>query len=130
MFLFCILHRFVYYQNIKMAAKLKEVFQRFYVELVRALPINDAVFVAKLYSYQLLDHDLKSEIEALTTTIEKSQHFLDKSIYPSIDTDDHKRFDNLLIVMETSDDTSVIELAKMIRSSLRKRSMETYGRCL
>ena len=97
---------------------------------MRALPINDAVFVAKLYSYQLLDHNLKSEIEALTTTIEKSQHFLDRSIYPSIDTDDHKRFDNLLIVIETSDDTLVIELAKMIRSSLRKRPMETYGRCL
>ena len=100
-----------------------EVFKKFYSKLVKTLPMNDAIFIAELYSRDLLPGDLKEQIASLATRADKATHLLDHVIKPSVTGDDVGNcFDELLNVMEDNDHQGVKELAKLIRTSLRERS--------
>ena len=104
------------------------VFKQFYYKLVEALPMNDATFVAKLYSHDLLSRELKNELNLLQkTSAVKATIFLDSVIEPSVTSDGDKSFDKLLNVMEDSECLSVKELANQIRVSMRKRSNSDHG---
>ena len=104
-----------------------EVFKEFYSKLVKTLPVNDAIFMAELYSCDLLSDDLKEHIESLTTKGRKATCFLDDVIKPSVISDIGSSFDKLLNVMEDSEYQSVKELAEQIRTSVRKRSNSDNG---
>ena len=95
-----------------------KIFQQFYPELVQTLPMGDAIFMAILYSRDLLPGNLKEHIESLPTSVDKSSHFLDHVIKPSVNSGDASRFDELLNVMEDSEYQGVKELAKLIRDSI------------
>ena len=95
-----------------------KVFQQFYLKLVKTLPMNDVIFMAGLYSRDLLPDDLKEHVESLATSAKKASYFLDHVIKPSITIGDARRFDNLLNVMEDSEYQGVKELAKLIRDSI------------
>ena len=95
-----------------------EIFQKFYFKLVKTLPMNDVIFMAKLYSRGLLHGDLKEAIQSLPTSVNKSSYFLDNAIKPSLTYDDASGFDVLLNIMEDSEYESVKELAKLIRHSI------------
>ena len=73
-----------------------KVFQKFYSKLVKTLPMNDVIFIAELYSRDLLSNDLKEHIESLSTSARKASYFLDHVIKPSVTSS----FDKLLNVME------------------------------
>ena len=73
-----------------------EVFKEFYSKLVKTLPMNDAIFIAELYSRDLLSDDLKEHIELLTTEGRKVMYFLDHVIKPSVTSDGVSSFDKLL----------------------------------
>ena len=105
-----------------------EVFKKFYLKLVKGLPMDDTLFRAELFTNDLLPGDHKERVESLTTKSDKAAYFLDHVIKPSVTSDDHgSSFDKLLNIMEDSDHQGVKELAKQIRTSLRKRSNSDNG---
>lgn len=104
-----------------------KVFKEFYSKLVETLPMNDALFIAKLYSHDLLPDDTKEHVQSLPTRADKAMYFLDHVIKPSVTTSVGSSFDQLLNVMEDSEYQGVKELAKLIRTSLRKRSSNDNG---
>ena len=105
-----------------------QVFQQFYSKLVETLPMDDAVFVAKLVSNDLLPGDLRNQLRLVhRTSADKAALFLDNVIEPSVTSDGGSSFDKLLHVMEDSEYQHVKELAEEIRSSLRKRSCSDDG---
>ena len=85
--------------------------------------MDDTVFIAKLFSNDLLPGDLKNQLKLLhRTSADKAVLFLDSVIEPSVTSDGGSSFDKLLNVMEDGEYTCVKELAKWIKTSLRKRS--------
>ena len=105
------------------SSQLVRVFQQFYSKLVETLPMDDAVFTAELFSNDLLPGDLKNQLKLLhRTSADKAVLFLDSVIEPSVTSDGGSSFNKLLNVMEDSEYLHVKELAKLIRTSLRKRS--------
>ena len=84
-----------------------EVFKKFYVQLVKKLPMNDTLFIAELFANDLLPGDHKECVESLPTKSKKASHFLDHVIKPSVTSDDGCSFDKLLDVMEDSDHQGV-----------------------
>ena len=102
-----------------------EVFKEFYSKLVETLPMNDVTFVATLYSHDLLSREFKNQLNCSSnkTSAVKATMFLDNVIEASVTTGVGSSFDQLLNVMEDSDHQGVKELAKLIRTSLRKRSL-------
>ena len=106
-----------------------KVFKDFYSKLVETLPMKDALFIAKLYSCDLLPDDIKEHVHSvsLPTKADKATYFLDHVIKPSVTTGVGNSFDQLLNVMENSEHQGVKELAKLIRTSLRKRSNSDNG---
>ena len=110
-----------------MAAK-NEVFKEFYCKLVETLPMDDALFIAKLFSNDLLPGDVKSQLKLLhRTSADKALLFLDSVVEPSVTSDDGSSFDKLLNVMECCNHPCVKELANQIRASIRKRSNSDNG---
>ena len=85
--------------------------------------MDDAVFIARLFSNNLLPGDLKNQLKLLhRTSADKATLFLDSVIEPSVTSVGGSSFVELLNVMEDSEYEHVKELAKLIRTSLRKRS--------
>ncbi|XP_065901851.1 NACHT, LRR and PYD domains-containing protein 3-like isoform X2 [Dysidea avara] len=99
-----------------------KVFQHFYAKLVKTLPMDDAVFIAELFSANLLSGEAKHLVDSKPTPASKAKYFLDHMIEPSVMTGVGRSFDNLIKVMENSEYDGVKELAEMIRCRLRKRS--------
>ena len=105
-----------------------EVFTEFYCKLVETLPMNDVTFVATLYSRRLLSREFKNQLNSSDkTSAVKATMFLDSVIEPSVTTGVGSSFDQLLNVMEDSEHQCVKELAKLIRTSVRKRSNSDNG---
>ena len=99
-----------------------KVFQHFYAKLVKTLPLDDDVFIAELFSANLLPDDAKDLVESKPSRASKASYFLDHMIKPSVLTGVGRSFDDLIKVMEDSEYDGVKELAGMIRCRLRKRS--------
>ena len=98
-----------------------KVFQLFYAKLVKTLPMDDAVFIAELFSANLLPGDVKDFVESKPSRAIKASYFLDHMIKLSVMTGAGRSFDDLIKVMENSEYDSVKELAELIRCRLRKR---------
>ena len=90
-----------------------EVFQQFYSKLVETLPMDDAVFVAKLFSNRI--------------SADKAVLFLDSVIEPSVTSDGGSSFDKLLHLMEYSEYQHLKELVVQIRTSLRQSHNNDRG---
>ena len=54
-----------------------ELFKKYHPTLVQQLPLHDALFRSKIFSLGLLPGNLKEEIKARPTNIDKAEHFLD-----------------------------------------------------
>jgi len=105
-----------------------EVFKEFYSKLVKALPMNDAKFIAELFSNNLLPGDLRDQLNLpIRTSADKATFFLNSVIESSVSSSDGSSFDKLLNVMEDSEYEHMKELTKLIRTSLRKRSNSDNG---
>ena len=112
----------------EMSSLSTEVFKQFYSELVKTLPMDDAVFIAELFSNDLLPGDLKNQLKLLhRTSADKAVLFLDSVIEPSMTSDGGSSFDKLLNVMEDSEYQHVKELAKQIRMNTLKISTTDSG---
>ena len=91
-----------------------DVFKRFFAKLAKLLPMDDVIFVAELFSHDLLPGDHYDQVESRLTRADKTVYFLSHVIKPAITTDAHS-FNELLDVMEDSEYSDVKELAKQIR---------------
>ena len=79
--------------------------------------MDDAVFVAKLFSNGLLPGDLKNQLKLLhRTSADKAVLFLDSVIEPSVTSDGGSSFDKLLHII--SEYQHLKELVVQIRTSL------------
>ena len=103
-------------------------FKKFYSELTKVLPmiIND--LVTKLYSDKLLSGNHKDCIDSLTTGKEKTEYLLDKVIKPGLEINYTKLFDEMLRVMESSDDPTVNYLVNEIHKFSISSSMSSVDR--
>ena len=97
-----------------------EVFQQFYVELVTILPMDDSLFLAKLFACGLLPGDLKQQIKAEKTPVDKATCFLDHKISSDVSVGNLRSFNKLLDVMEDSGNDSLKELAEEIKIALKR----------
>ena len=102
-----------------------KVFQQFYSKLVKTLPMDDSVFTAELFSNRLLPGDLKNQLKLVhRTSADKALLFLD-TVDPSVTSNGGSSFDKLLHVMEDSEYQHVKELAKEIRTSLKRKRLNS-----
>ena len=96
-----------------------EVFKKFYVELVTVLPVDDAMFLAKLFSCDLLPGNLMNQIMVKETRPDKAMCFLNGKINCDISIGDFTSFNKLLDVMEESGNNSLRVLAMKIKNALK-----------
>ena len=102
-----------------------EVLKKHYSKLVKTLPMNDAIFVAELYSCDLLPGDLRDQLNLPhRTSADKATLFLNNVIEPSVTSGVGSSFEKLLTIMEDCDHESVKELAKLIKTSLRSSNSD------
>ena len=114
----------------------ESVFQKFYPKLLKVLPISS--LLSDFYSRGLLPGDHKANIDALDTQKRKAEYFLDRVIKPGLEVGYMGQFDEMMKVMESSDDPAVKFVAGEIRefisneSSLDSRCQDsrTIGGCL
>jgi len=99
----------------------KTVFNRFYSQLVQALPMNDVRFTAALYSANLLPGDTKDLVNSKPTTAAKAAQFLDFIIKSPVA---NESFDDFMKVMEDSEYDYVRKLAKRIRRELEEEQQQ------
>jgi len=102
-----------------------KVFQHFYSQLVDILPMDDARFLSKLFSVDLLPGNISDQVKSLNTRADKATHLLDHVIRPSVSIGVGRSFDDLIKVMENSEYDSVKGLAELIRGKLRKRTVNS-----
>jgi len=93
---------------------MEDVFKEFYLQLVKALPMDDVEFTSQLYSRNLLPGNLKEQVDAKPTRADKAAYFLDYGIEPGLNIDDRTLFYDLLLVMNESNNRVTIQLAKKI----------------
>lgn len=84
------------------AEEAKKTIQKLYPTLLTLLPIRE--LVERFYSFQLLSHDRKSEIDSLTSPKEKTAYFLDKMLIPGLSINYTRHFDEMVTMMKESDD--------------------------
>ena len=88
------------------------------VRLLRKLPLEDPIFIAKLQEIGLLrDGDLVHVIHSKPTRKKKVEAFLMYAIEPSVECDETTELEKLLFVMERFND-SCRRLACQIRNLL------------
>jgi len=95
-----------------MARSAKDAFKEFYTKLEEVLPIGS--LKSQFYSRNLLSNDHKSKLDVLTGDKEKVEYFLDKVIKPGLQIGYTKQFDEMLLIMQNSDDPPVKYLADEI----------------
>ena len=100
----------------------KKVLKKFYTQLSIILPIDDLVH--RLYSQDLLSSHHRTELRKLIAKDDKIKYFLDNVLDPSIDIGYTMQFDEMVNLMENSDDSAVKYLVKKIQDFL---SRETQG---
>ena len=98
-----------------------KVFKQFFATLAKSLPMDDPLFVAELFSHDLLPGDHYDQIESRSTRADKAVYFLNHVIKPAM-VNDVGSFNELLKVMEDSEYCNVKELAQQIRSELSEES--------
>ena len=100
-------------------AAMKAALTEFYSDLTSVLPIGH--LIPCLYSKGIISSESVSELKALDGC-ERVGYFLDKVLIPGVRIGYTELFENLLGVMEVSDDGAVKYLAGKIRMFLSKDS--------
>jgi len=97
---------------------IEDVLIEFSPQLLTTLPMDDAIFIAKLMAARLLPGNLKAVIKSLPTLVDKADHFMDHVILPNI-SNNHDNFLALMNVMENSDYPSLNKLAEEIKGAAK-----------
>ena len=115
--------------DFKMATSSKGAFKEFYPKLLEIIPISH--LITQFYSRTLLSHDHKGELDAMATDKEKAKYFLDKVIKPGLQIDYTEQFDEMLLIMQNSDDPPVKYLADEVTKFMKRleNRTENTGLC-
>ena len=84
--------------------------------------MNDDLFMAELYTCNLLSGNLKQTLSAIPVATTRAIHFLDNAIMPSVSINDKTKFDVLLNVMKDCNNETVKKLGETISCMLHKDS--------
>lgn len=101
-----------------MASSPKNAFKEFYPKLLEVLPTSH--LISQFYSRNLLSDDHKCKLDALTNEKERAEYFLDKVIKPGLQIDYTKQFDEMLLIMQSSDDPLVKYLADEVKKAIEQ----------
>ena len=85
------------------------IINQFFPDLVELLPMNDALFRARLRTAGLFHGNLKAEIMSKPTAAEKAEHFLENGI-----NNDTECFNKLLTIMNDYNNDCLKKLAEKI----------------
>ena len=96
--------------------KVAKVYRTFYRKLLIILPVED--IVRNFYSRELISNDHKKEIDSYSCLKDKIKYFLDDVIHPSIQIGLFTQFNEMLVVMESSDNIAVKFVADNIKKGL------------
>lgn len=95
-----------------------KVYKDHYAHLVKMLPMDDPIFIAELYSCDVLaDYD-KELILSRSTRADRALVFLDNTIQPSVHRNDDEKLHRLLKCMEKHEFMEVKKLAWRIKQEL------------
>lgn len=95
----------------------KKVYDSYTERLIKCLPMDDALFIAKLSAQELIPGDTDSKIKALPTQAEKASYFLNHVIKPALDIGYTAEFNKLLSVMQDCGYTHVKNLSCEIQAN-------------
>ena len=103
-------------------ASIKEVFENYFPELIRKLPIDDAMFKGNLVKEGFFSSgtDVKGKVYAQSTPADRATYFLENVIQPNIadeGDEDRELIDKLLKVMDKYGGV-VKKLATKIKANL------------
>ena len=91
----------------------EDIIRKYYVDLVELLPMNDVIFIARLYSTGLLPDNLKEGVQSKPTAPDKADHFLQHGVKNNTDS-----FNRLISIMEQHNSDLVRELAEKLRREI------------
>ena len=103
----------------------EDIIRKYYVDLIKLLPMNDVIFIAELYSAGLLPGDLKAEVQSKPTTADKADHFLQYGIK-----NDTESFSKLLAIMEHHDSDHLRKLTDKIHREITSNNLYLNGSIL
>ena len=104
----------------------KEAFDKYSEELVKCLPMNDTLFIAKLSTFNLLPGNTNDQLQALPTQADKAFYLLSHVIKPALDISDTFSFENLLSIMKQCSYDHVKKIAGIIKSQICNVESGTY----
>ena len=99
-----------------------EVIKKFYVDLMKYLPMDQPLFRAELTAVDLLPGSLKSIILSKPTREEKVEYFLDNGI-----NNDAESFSKLIRIMLKSEHDQLKILATKIQSCIKTGKLKVNG---
>ena len=103
----------------------EDIIRKYYVDLIKLLPMNDVIFIAELYSAGLLPGDLKAEVQFKPTGAHKADHFLQHGIK-----NDTESFNKLLAIMEHHDSDHLRKLTDKIHREITSNNLYLNGSIL
>ena len=98
----------------------KKAYDKHVNDLVKCLPMDDAHFISKLSSEQLLPGDTGEKIESKATQTGKALYFLSHVIKPALDIKKNENFQKLLSIMQDCGYNHVESLSFEIKSEIDK----------
>ena len=108
----------------------KKVYRDFYLKLLESLPMDDIVFLGLLKHQNLLPGDLKQQIQAKATRMEKAAWFLDNAIEHPLNIGNFEPLCKLLTVMANElhlKNDSLKQLAAKIEQELDEETSVVKG---
>ena len=98
----------------------QEAFDKYSEEMVKCLPMNDTLFIAKLSIFNLLPGNTNNQLQTLPTQADKALYLLNHVIKPALHINDASSFENLLSVMEQCGYDHVKRIVCLIKSQMCK----------
>ena len=95
---------------------MKEIYHKYYPQMVTSLPMQDAIFISQLV--KLLPSDLKGKVESKSTPAEAASCFLDYMIKPAVESGSKEPFEILLSIMEKSGNINLRILSQSIKREI------------
>ena len=105
----------------------KEAFDKYSEDMVKCLPMNDTLFIAKLSTFNLLPGNTNDQLQGLPTQADKTLYLLNHVIKPALAISDTASFENLLSVMEQCGYDHVKRIACIIKSQINRGSSMDLG---
>ena len=103
----------------------KKAYEGYVEKLVKCLPMDDVLFIAKLCRDKLLPGDTKNKLTSLSTEADKAWYFLNHVIKPALEIGNTNGFTKLLTVMKECPYDHVQTLSCEINNEIDKKGRKS-----